>query len=122
MRSQEEVVSRELKRRLDCWWLDSIVKPDFDFTKALFEHYYKERNVFMLLHRQGLSYLNLESIRSACGPKPGMSGIQAYQAAFIAYGLYGWIEQWFERGMKESPEEMSELLKRAGAASAQKEQ
>ena len=28
--------------------------------------------------------------------------------------LYGWIEVWFQRGMKESAEEMAEMLKAQG--------
>ena len=39
--SKEDVISRELKKRLDAWWLSAIVQPDFNFTRALFEHYYK---------------------------------------------------------------------------------
>lgn len=110
---KEDVIARELKNRLDKWWLSAIVKPDFDFTEALFEHFYEERDTYMLLYRQGLSYLILQSIKEACGPKPEQTNIEAYQAAFFAYGLYGWIDEWFGRGMKESPKEMSEILEKA---------
>ena len=37
----------------------------------------------------------------------------AYTTAYFSYGLYGWIEEWFKRGMKETPKEMAELLKKA---------
>lgn len=110
---KEDVIARELKRRLDAWWLSAITKPDFDFTQALFEYFYEERDTYMLLYRQGLSHLNLQSIKDACGPKPEQTNITAYQSAFFAYGLYGWIEEWFGRGMKESPKEMSALLAKA---------
>jgi hypothetical protein len=46
-----------------------------------------------------------------CGPKPEYPNLGAYTAAFISYGLYGWVEEWIARGMQESPEEMAELLK-----------
>ena len=69
----------------------------------------------MLLHRQGLSHLTLQSIKAACGPRPDQRPIDAYRAAFFAYGLYGWIEEWFARGMQETPEEMAALLAQAQA-------
>ena len=46
-----------------------------------------------------------------CGPKPEYPNLGAYVAAFISSGLYGWIEEWFARGMQESAEEMTEMLK-----------
>ena len=45
------------------------------------------------------------------GPKPEYSNFDAYTVAFIANGIYGWIEEWFLRGMQESGEEMTRLLK-----------
>ena len=37
--SKEDVIARELKKRLDTWWLSAIVQPNFNFVRALFEHY-----------------------------------------------------------------------------------
>ena len=107
--SKEAVIARELKKRLDEWWLSAIVKPDFNFVRALFEHYYENSEICILLYRQGLSHLSLQSVLSACGPKDEQENFDAYGAAFFAYGLYGWIEEWFKRGMQETPVEMAEL-------------
>ena len=107
--SKEDVIAKELKKRLDEWWLSAIVKPDFNFVRALFEHYYENSEICILLYRQGLSHLSLQSVLSACGPKDEQENFDAYGAAFFAYGLYGWIEEWFKRGMQETPVEMAEL-------------
>lgn len=107
--SKEDVIARELKKRLDEWWLSAIVKPDFNFVQALFEHYYENSDIYLLLYRQGLSHLSLQSVLSACGPKREQCNINAYESAFFAYGLYGWIEEWFKRGMQETPVEMAAL-------------
>ena len=111
--NKEDVIARELKKRLDIWWLSAIVQPHFNFVRALFEHYYAEREICMLLYSQGLSYLSLQSVKDACGPKPEQHNIDAYKSAFFAYGLYGWIEEWFKRGMQETPSEMAELIEQA---------
>ena len=107
--SKEDVIARELKKRLDEWWLSAIVKPDFNFVRALFEHYYENSEICILLYRQGLSHLSLQSVLSACGPKEEQENVNAYGAAFFSYGLYGWIEEWFKRGMQETPKEMAAL-------------
>lgn len=107
--SKEDVIARELKKQLDTWWRSAVTEPDFNFASALFGHYYKNRDLYMLLYRQGLSHLTLQSIKDACGPKPEHSNIEAYTASFISYGLYGWVEEWFHRGMPETPEQMAKL-------------
>ena len=46
----------------------------------------------MLLYRQGLSHLNLQSIKEACGPKPDQVNVAAYLAAFFCL----WVV-WMDR-------------------------
>ena len=38
----------------------------------------------------------------------------AYTKSFIAYGTYGWIEEWINRGMQESAGAMAEMLSSYG--------
>ena len=108
--SKEKVILRELRKRLEEWRSSAIAQPDFNFTRALFEHYYKEREICVLLYRQGLAHLSLQSIKDVYGPKLEQSNIDAYRAAFFAYGLYGWLEEWFKRGLQETPSQMAALL------------
>lgn len=51
----------------------------------------------------------LQSIKDACGPKPEQPNALAYVTAFIAYGLYGWVEEWFQRGVQKTPKELVAL-------------
>lgn len=111
--SKEAVISRHLKALLDDWWVGAIQKPDFDFVEAVFSHYWAHRDLCMMLSKQGLAHLTLQSIRESCGPKPDQPNIVAYTMAFFSYGLYGWIEEWFQRGMQETPKEMAGLWKKA---------
>ncbi|MGN0403447.1 MAG: TetR/AcrR family transcriptional regulator [Acetatifactor sp.] len=111
--SKEAVISRHLKTLLDNWWLEAIQKPDFNLVEAVFSHYWKNRELCILLYKQGLAHLSLQSIKEACGPKPEQPNIVAYTTAYFSYGLYGWIEEWFKRGMLETPKEMAELWEKA---------
>ncbi len=107
--SKEDVLRKHLKALLDKWAKQYDGLTDYNLVKAIFEHYYDNREICILLYRRGLSRISLESVKDVCGPKPEQSNVVAYTAAFIAYGLYGWIEEWFKRGMKETPEEMAKL-------------
>ena len=40
--------------------------------------------------------------------------MEAYARAYVAYALYGWIEVWFQRGMKETAEEIAGLFQSQG--------
>jgi hypothetical protein len=44
------------------------------------------------------------------GDRPEQSAMEAYACTYVAYTLYGWIEVWFQRGMKESPDEMAAMF------------
>ena len=117
--SKEAVISRHLKTLLDNWWAEAIQKPDFHLVEAIFSHYWAQRELCMLLQRQGLAHLTLQSIRGACGPKSEQPNAVAYTTAFLSYGLYGWIEEWFRRGMQETPEEMARLFEDAQMSATQ---
>ena len=111
--SKEAVISRHLKMLLDNWWSEAIQKPDFNLVETIFSHYWEHRELCILLYRQGLAHLSLQSIKESYGPKPEQPNIVAYTTAYFSYGLYGWIEEWFKRGMPETPKEMAELWEKA---------
>ena len=65
--------------------------------------------VYTLLYKSNLSHLVLDNIKAVCGPKTEQDNLQAYFNSWLAYGLFGWINEWIARGMKESPESMAKL-------------
>ena len=107
--SKEAVIARHLKKLLDEWFADFVAGGSQNIVEAIFAHYYRHKELCITLYRQGLAHLSLQSVNDACGPKPDQENIAAYTSAFFSYGLYGWIEEWFKRGMQETPEEMQEL-------------
>lgn len=116
--SKEDVIAKYLKALLDEWWKNEASKPGFSLVESIFEHYYKYRDLCIMLYKQGLAHISLKSIKEACGPKPEQPNVVAYTTAYLSYGLYGWIEEWFKRGMQETPKEMDELWKKAQSETA----
>lgn len=113
-RNKEDVLREYLLRLFGEWtaiYDRQERRSDDDLCVHLFAHLYAYRDFYGLLSRRGLLYLLRDVLVQICGPKPEYPNPGAYAAAFISYGLYGWIEEWVARGMRESPEEMAELLK-----------
>ena len=115
--NKEAVISRYLKKLLDEWQTKTAQKPDLHWVEAIFLHYWEHRELCIMLYKQGLGHLSLQSIKELCGPKPEQSNLIAYTTAYVSYGLYGWIEEWVKRGMKETPKEMAVLLIKAQSLS-----
>ncbi|MGM9680681.1 MAG: TetR/AcrR family transcriptional regulator [Eubacteriales bacterium] len=114
--SKEDVIRRHLGKLIKEWGaeFEKNGNPDL-LLESLFSHYYKHRDLFILLYRSGLAHLSLQNILDVCGPTPDMDDMTAYTRAWFCHGLYGWIEEWFKRGMPETPKQMSELWKQSNA-------
>lgn len=95
-------------------WIDESQQNDgtplSEQIRTMIMHFEKHRDFYKLLNDRGLTYLLKDVIVGLCGPKPEYEKVQAYTAAFFAYALYGWIDVWFQRGMRESADEIAEMF------------
>ena len=82
-----------------------------DILGDIFAYLTEYKDFYLLLKDRGILYFLKDIMRDLFGPKDEYTNLQAYTVAFINNGIYGWIEEWFLRGMQESGEEMTELLK-----------
>lgn len=82
-----------------------------DILGDIFAYIIEYKDFYLMLSDRHIFYFLKDIIIEALGPKTEYPNFSAYTAAFIANGIYGWIEEWFARGMKESGEEMTKLLK-----------
>jgi len=81
-----------------------------DLYGDLFQHLIDHRDFYLLLKKRNQFHLFLTVLLEQTGPKPEHENMWAYTLAFIAYGTYGWIEEWVARGMQESGAVMAALL------------
>ena len=82
-----------------------------DILGDIFAYIIDFKDFYSLLQDRNIFYFLKDVIMGVLGPKPEYPNFGAYTASFIANGIYGWIEEWFARGLQESGEEMTELLK-----------
>ena len=95
-------------------WQENDGAPLSVQIRIMIAHFEKHRDFYRLLNDRGLTDLLKDAIIGLCGPKPEYEKVQAYASAFVAYTLYGWIDVWFQRGMRESAEEMEEMFRAQG--------
>ena len=114
---KEDILKMYIRKIFYRWMEEHDVsdsRPIEEQISGIFAHFMNYRDFYNLLHEKGLIYLLKDIILGIWGPKLEYSNIEAYATAFVSYGLWGWIEVWFDRGMQESAEEIEELLKRQG--------
>ncbi len=112
--SKEDVIRKHLGVLIKEWGkeFEKNGSPD-TLVESLFSHYYKNKELFILLYRKGLAHISLQNVLDICGPTAEQDNFTAYTRAWFCYGLYGWIEEWFKRGMAETPSEMATLFKQS---------
>ena len=81
-----------------------------NFFEHLFIHFSQNKTFYLCLHKQGLSLILLDAIKKKMELTENIPNKDAYGRAWLAYGVYGLIEEWIERGMTETPSEMNEII------------
>ena len=111
--SKEDVIKRYISCLIEQWDQEyKLTGKDSnpELYGSLFKHLKDNADFYMLLKERNLMYLFLDVFMEKNGPKPEDVNMWAYTKSFIAYGTYGWIEEWINRGMQESAETMADLL------------
>lgn len=79
------------------------------FSDSLLRHYYKYKDFYLLLYKQGLSDMIYETLRYACKLGEATSNLERYGKSMFAGLLFGWLDEWMRQGMPESPDEIALL-------------
>lgn len=79
-------------------------------VQVVFSHFEANREFYSLLNERGLVYLLKDIILDLCGFNPEQEMVAAYSSAYVGFFLYGWIEVWFRRGMRDTAEELIAYL------------
>ena len=108
--STEDILRRYLAEQTSKWWESYIEKPNPHIIAEIFGHFLGMREAIDLIYSAGLSYLLMEHI-AMCG-RQSLTGelSNVYHTAFMSGGLWGLVNEWVMRGMRESPAEMESLF------------
>ncbi|MGN0515062.1 MAG: TetR/AcrR family transcriptional regulator [Lachnospiraceae bacterium] len=110
---KEDVLRQESVRLTKMWGEEYESNPNstpFNVFESLFNFYRENSSFYQKLYKAGLSSLLLDTIVKIAGPNAEMDNQEAYGKAFLAYGIYGWVNEWISRGMAETGSELNAML------------
>lgn len=110
---KEDIVKEYIKGLCQDWMEQCKAVPHIplrEIVRIVFSHFEENRDFYSLLNRRGLVYLLKDIILDMCGFNPDQEMCAAYSSAYVGFFLYGWIEVWFRRGMRDTAEELIAYL------------
>lgn len=112
-KEKEDIVKAYVERLFQDWVNKYRETPDLparEVVRIVFSHFEAHRDFYTLLNERGLVYLLKDIILNLCGFNPEQEIRAAYSSAYVAFFLYGWIEVWFRRGMRDTAEDLIAYL------------
>ena len=106
---KEDIIRAHIGRMFQEWADECRETPDRpvrEIVGIVFSHFEANRDFYSLLNKRGLVYLLKDAILDVCGFHPEQELAAAYSSAYVGFFLYGWIEVWFRRGMRDTTEEL----------------
>ena len=109
-KSKQDVLEQHLLNLIQEWGkeFESQGDPNY-FSESLFNHYYKNKDFYLLLYNHELSRMIYETIRQGTKIYESQNSLERYGKSMIAGMLFGCIDEWMRQGMQETPEEMVTL-------------
>ncbi len=111
-KSKEHTLEDYLQKIFSKWHVTCTAGlncSDPEVLSSLFSHIEENREFYLLLSKQHLTYFLKDLILDFCYFRPDRPQKEAYSTACTAYTLYGWIEVWLQRGMQESSGEIARM-------------
>jgi AcrR family transcriptional regulator len=109
--SKEDIIINYLDKKTNEWWDKQIQDKSGDVILGLFNHYYNEKEILLLLYQSNLSHLLYQNILDCSGPKENLSNNVAYTNGWISGGIFGFLDEWIKRGCIETPQELAKIFK-----------
>ena len=111
--SKEDIIRLRIRTYLNQW--SSLTSDQNSDPKEIFAQLFtiaeQHKNFFLILKNADLLYLLQDEFFKNYGPSEEDDEVSAYAKAFFAYSTYGFLETWIKRGMKQTAEDMKNMLK-----------
>ena len=108
--SKKDVLEKYMDILINEWGKDIEEQNDPSYlSESLVRHYYKYKEFYSLLYKHDLSYMIYENLRKATKMDEASNNIERYAKSLVAGSIFGWLDEWFRLGMKETPEEIMKM-------------
>lgn len=107
-KTKEDVVKYYLKSLFDAW--HNNWQNDENIGYQIFSFFWNNKSIIELLYKANLQYLLIDNILELHDYKKEDPDVIAYSKVTVAYLIFGWCDEWYKRGMKNTPEEMAQYF------------
>lgn len=76
----------------------------------IFKFFEDHKEIIDLLYKANLQYFMIDHILELHDYKKEDPDVVAYSKVTVAYLIFGWCDEWYKRGMKNTPEEMAQYF------------
>ena len=97
---------------------DITIYRNFNSKEEIVRYYlshifneWKNKTIIDLLYKANLQHLLIDNILELHDYKKEDPNVRAYSKVTVAYFIFGWCDEWYKRGMVETPEEMMKYFK-----------
>lgn len=102
--NKEDIIRYYLSNIFDIWKKDW--NNDENVGLQIFTFFQKNKDIIDLLYKSNLQFMLIDNILFCFDYNKKDSNVVAYSKVTIAYLIFGWCDEWYKRGMIETPEEM----------------
>lgn len=106
--SKDEILKYYLNKIFKKWQNDWNDKDNIAYN--IFKFFQTNKEIIDLLYKANLQFILIDNILSSVDYSEKDINIVAYAKVTVAYLIFGWCNEWYKRGMIETPEEMAKLI------------
>lgn len=104
--SKDDIIKQYIQNIFSQYnWNDKL-----DITYQVFDFFTKNKKTIDLLYKSNLQFFLIDNILISFNYKKDDPNIIAYSKVMVAYLVFGLCDEWYKRGMVESPEEIISLI------------
>ena len=114
--SKLDILQKESDRLINEWGTLFADLPSSEynvFFLSIFDFFKEHEAFYTILRRAGLSDIIMDTIVGMADTSNCRTNLDAYLRSFWAYGVYGWLVEWIDRGMQETSEDLVKLFEAA---------
>lgn len=110
-KSLNDVLVQYFTDKLRNWEKENGIDFSDNFSDSLLNHFYMNKDDYLLLYKCNLSFIVYEILRSFFKISDQTINIYAYGSSTFTGSIFGWLDEWIRRGMIETPDELIKLSK-----------
>lgn len=112
--SKYEVITYKLVRLWKRWAEEHQFKDEDRYSLDHAEHFFafnaSIRDLHQRIYAAGLQATIFDAFYQIMRPPPDADALELYRNRFLSYGLFGLLDEWIQRGYRESPKEMARMV------------